>query len=168
MDTEKLEQALSYSDSMAIRNLINRTLIIEWGTVEEVIDDNTVDVLISVAERPENVTLVTCTLISPCSKAMAFRIKPAKGDKVLVLSPRHFDMDMFTVSDKAETIIDEDMRGYNKMSCLGILYNRFDDITYTSFAEFTDSGFTIKDSNGCEIKSDSEGIVINSKLKVKV
>ena len=162
------EESLSFTDSMMIRNIINRTLIIEWGTINEVIDDDTVDVLLSVAERPEDVSLVTCTLISPCSKTMAFRIKPEVGDKVLVLSPRHFDIDMFKVSSEAETIVDEDMRGYNKMSCIGILYNKFDSDTYTSFCEFTDEGFTIKDANGCEIKSDSEGVVINGKLKVNV
>ena len=168
MSDKLAEESLSFTDSMMIRNIINRTLIIEWGTVEEVIDDNTVDVLLSVAERPEDVAMVTCTLISPCSKTMAFRIKPVKGDKVLVLSPRHFDVDMFKFTETAEAVIDENMRGYNKLTCIGILYNKFDSDTYTSFAEFTDSGFTIKDSNGCEIKSDSEGIVINGKLKVKV
>lgn len=245
--SETLQKANSVSGSASISNIIGRTLIVEWGTVKEVLGDGSVvEVLLSVTDKPENATIVTCTLISPCSKNVSVNVMPSVGDKVLVLSPRFFDQDMFDVADDTEVIIQKNSRGYNKLSCLAILFNQFREDThknyinisegtldiklaysedddknflnisttpdgdialsndkadisldkdgalafsnenctittdkdgYLSYAntndnstklEFTSTGSTIQDKNGCKIVTDSQFTTINGKLKIKI
>lgn len=139
--SEMAQQGFSMSESAMVRKLINRTLIVEWGTVKEVLGDGSiVNVLLSVTERAENTTVVTCVLISPCSDSMAFNLMPKVGDKALVLSPRHFNQAMFDVStaeqDDTEVILDKNSQGYNKVTCLAILYNQFRDDVHKNFIDF--------------------------------
>ena len=99
---EMTQKALSASESGAIKGMINRTLIVDYGTIEEVLGDGSVvNVLLSVADKPDNMVSVICPLLTPCSKHLAINIKPEVGDKVLVLSPRRYDVDMFDVSYEA-------------------------------------------------------------------
>lgn len=231
MNASKVAQkALSASESATIRRLINRTIIVEWGTIKEINEDGgVVEVLLSVTDRPENATVVTCILISPCSKGFALDIKPSVGDKVLVLSPRFYDVDMFDVTEDTEVIVEDNSYGYNKLTCLAILYNQYREDTHKNYIsidegkvtmalgyneddeknmlnftsdadgafsvsnpncsitvdkdgylsyettsdsddktklEFTSSGMTMQDKNGCKIVSSSSDIQINGKLKI--
>lgn len=125
LDEELIGKALSYSESAMVKGMINRTLIVEWGTVKKIVTKGVVDVLLSVTEKPENTTVVTCVLISPCSASFSVDIEPQVGDKVLVLSPRHFDVDMFDVTKDTEVIEKPNFTGYNKLACMAILYNQF-------------------------------------------
>ena len=125
LDEELIGKALSYSESAMVKGMINRTLIVEWGTVKNIVTKGVVDVLLSVTEKPENTTVVTCVLISPCSASFSIDIEPQVGDKVLVLSPRHFDVDMFDVTEDTEVIEKPNFAGYNKLACMAILYNQF-------------------------------------------
>ena len=143
--SETLQKALSTSESATIKNIIGRTIIVEWGTVKEILGDGSVvEVLLSVTDRPENATIVTCTLISPCAKNLAVNITPSVGDKVLVLSPRFFDQDMFDVTENTEVIVQNNSAGYNKMTCLAILYNQFREDTHKNFIDFTDGHISAK------------------------
>ena len=122
---EYTQRALSYTQSDAVRGMINRTLIVEWGTIKEISGKGVVQVLLSVTDKPENATVVTCVLLNPCSKSFALDITPEVGDKVLVLSPRHYDNSMFDVTDDTEVIVNDGLKGYNKMTCVAILFNQF-------------------------------------------
>lgn len=154
-----LEKEASFSESDAIRMLISRTLIVEWGTIKEVIGDGSVvNVLLSVTDRPENTVIVTCVLINPCSKSFSVNIVPKTGDKVLVLSPRFYDNSMFQVSDNTEVIVNEAQFGYNKLSCLAILYNQFNTNYHKNYIKVDDGDITI-DNTKAKIQVDKDGNV---------
>ena len=127
---QTMSRALSYSESAMVKGIINRTLIVEWGTIKKVVAKGVVEVLLAVTERPENTTVVTCVLISPCSASFSIDVEPQVDDKVLVLSPRHFDVDMFDVTENTEVIEKPDFTGYNNLCCLAILYNQFRPASY--------------------------------------
>ena len=187
-DKELISKALSTSQSASIKGIINRTLIVEWGTIKKVVAKGVVDVLLSVTDKPENTTAVTCVLISPCSKSIAINIEPQEGDKVLVLSPRRFDVDMFTLSDDTEVIEKPNFTGYNNLCCVAILFNQFRPDSYEQNINIDtdgvltlakgdksitidlegDNGITISDSNGMKIESTSTSTKINGKLEIKV
>ena len=183
-----ISKALSTSQSAVIKSIINRTIIVEWGTIKKIVTKGVVDVLLSVTDRPENTTVVTCTLLSPCSKSIAFDFEAQVGDKVLVLSPRRFDMNMFTLSDDTEVIERPNFTGYNNLSCVAILFNQFRPDSYKQNISINqdgvitiakgnksltvnldgDKGITISDSNGMKIESTSDSTKINGKLEIKV
>ena len=188
---QMIGKALSYSESAMVKGIINRTLIVEWGTIKKVVSKGVVEVLLSVTERPENTTLITCVLISPCSASFSINIEPQVDDKVLVLSPRHFDVDMFDVTENTEVIEKPNFTGYNKLSCLAILYNQFRPSSHKQnididskgivtlsntetenslTVDLSDSGkkIVISDSNGMKIESTSTSTKINGKLEIKV
>lgn len=187
-DKGLISKALSTSQSASIKGIINRTLIVEWGTVKKVVTRGVVDVLLAVTDKPENTTAVTCTLISPCSKSIAIDIEPQVGDKVLVLSPRRFDVDMFTLSDNTEVIEHPNFTGYNNLCCVAILFNQFRPDSYEQNIQITqegvitiakgdksltvdlegDNGITISDSNGMKIESTSSSTKINGHLEIAV
>ena len=190
LDEELIGKALSYSESAMVKGIINRTLIVEWGTIKKIVTKGVVDVLLAVTERPENTTAVTCVLLSPCSASLSIDVEPQVGDKVLVLSPRHFDVDMFDVTENTEVIEKSDFTGYNKLACVAILYNQFRPSTYKQSVSVdskgiititnsdTSNSFTVdlsnndkivyNDSNGMNIESTSASTKINGHLEIKV
>lgn len=131
-DKKTISKALSTSQSASIKSMINRTMIVEWGTIKEIVSKGIVNVLLAVTDRPENTTVVTCPLVSTCAKSIAIDIEPQVGDKVLVLSPRRFDIDMFTLSDGTEVIERPNFTGYNNLSCIAILANQFRPASYAT------------------------------------
>ena len=131
-DKGTLSKALSTSQSASIKSIINRTVIVEWGTIKNIVAKGVVDVLLAVTDRPENTTVVTCPLVSTCAKSIAIDIEPQIGDKVLVLSPRRFDVNMFTLSDGTEVIERPNFTGYNNLSCIAILANQFRPASYAT------------------------------------
>ena len=187
-DKGTLSKALSTSQSASIKSIINRTVIVEWGTIKNIVAKGVVDVLLAVTDRPENTTVVTCPLVSTCAKSIAIDIEPQIGDKVLVLSPRRFDVDMFTLSDSTEVIERPNFTGYNNLSCVAILFNQFRPDSYAQNISINqdgvltiakgdksltvnldgDNGITISDSNGMKIESTSTSTKINGKLEIKV
>lgn len=141
MSGESAQRALSFSESEMVKGIINRTLIVDWGTVKEVLGEGSVvKVLLSVTDRPENTTIVTCMLVSPCSSVLSVNMTPKEGDKVLVLSPRGYDSSMFEVTENTEVIVNKNLRGYNKMTCVAILYNQFRPSSHKNSIDFTAEG----------------------------
>ena len=141
MSGESAQRALSFTESEMVKGIINRTLIVDWGTVKEVLGDGSVvKVLLSVTDRPENTTVITCMLVSPCSSVLSLNMTPSVGDKVLVLSPRGYDSAMFSVSENTEAIVNKNLRGYNKMTCIAILYNQFRPDSHKNSIDFTAEG----------------------------
>ena len=143
-NVETIGKALSYSQSAMVKGIINRTLIVEWGTIKAVVGKGVVEVLLAVTDRPENTTIVTCTLVSPCSASVALDIIPNVGDKVLVLSPRRFDVDMFDVTENTEVIENPDFSGYNNLSCIAILFNQVRGGTYKNVITFDGGNLTVQ------------------------
>lgn len=187
-DKGLISKALSTSQSASIKGIVNRTLIVDWGTIKKVVAKGVVEVLLAVTDKPENTAVVTCTLLSPCSKSIAINLEPQVGDKVLVLSPRRFDVDMFTLSDDTEVIERPNFTGYNNLACVAILYNQFRPASYEQNINIDEDGvltiakgdksltvdlegehgITISDSNGMTIESTSTSTKINGKLEIKV
>lgn len=189
---QKISKALSYSESAMIKGIVNRTLIVEWGTIKKVVAKGVVDVLLSVTDRPEKTTVVTCVLLSPCSASFSIDIEPQVEDKVLVLSPRHFDPKMFDVGSNTEVIERPDFTGYNNLCCMAILYNQFRSSTHKQSISIASTGvitmantdannsltidlsdknshkIMISDSNGMTIESSSSSTVINGNLEISV
>lgn len=116
------------TQSTAIQQVIKRTCIIDFGVITEILGENIVKVGIAVADSVEDIQILTCTLISPCSASLAINIEPNVGDKVLIISPRHYNPDMFKVPEEDEDlapIIDDTCQGYTRLSALAILMNQF-------------------------------------------
>lgn len=181
-ETEALNKALSYSESASIKSIINRTLIVEWGTIKKIVSDGVVEVLLSVTDKKENTTVIVCTLINPCSSSLSINLKPKVGDKVLVLSPRRFDVDMFDVSsaqvDDTEVIVEPNFTGYNKLCCVAILYNQFRSGSHkNTIVVDNDGAMSVKlaynkqdDKNKLTFTSDKDGAysIVNEKSSVSM
>ena len=173
-----------------VEAIIKRSCIIDYGIVQDVIADGVVDVSVAVSRTKQSMVCMTCVLASIASSAFTLNIKPHKGDRVLVVYPRMFNDDMFKVTDSESSdtkiTVDPEASGYNLASGIAILLNQYkksghknvvtiDENGYFKYEnkdnktkiEIKDTGFSIEDKNGCKIVSNSEGITINDKLKVK-
>ena len=129
MTQDQILEAVFTKQSDAIQQVIKRTCIVEFGVILEVLGDNIVKVGVAVADNAEDVQIMVCTLVSLCSSAVSINIEPVKGDKVLILSPRHFNPKMFAVPEKdadLEPILDPSCQGYTRLSGLALLINQFD------------------------------------------
>lgn len=116
------------TQSTAIQQVIKRTCIIDFGVITKVLGENIVKVGIAVADSVTDIQILTCTLVSPCSASLSINIEPSVGDKVLIISPRHYNPDMFEVPEEDEDlapIIDNTCQGYTRLSALAILMNQF-------------------------------------------
>lgn len=173
-----------------VEAIIKRSCIIDYGIVQDVVADGVVDVSVAVSRTKQSMVCMTCVLASIASSAFTLNIKPHKGDRVLVVYPRMFNDDMFKVTDSESSdtkiTVDLEASGYNLTSGIAILLNQYkksghknivtiDENGYFKYEnkdnktkiEIKDTGFSIEDKNGCKIVSNSEGITINDKLKVK-
>lgn len=181
------ESGLNFGST--VEAIIKRSCIVDYGIIQEVVSDGVVDVALAVSRTEQDMFCMTCVLANIASSAFTLNVTPKKGDRVLVVYPRIFDDDMFTVpdGDKAvDPIINFDAKGYNLMSGIAILINQYKEASHKNvitidedgyfkyenkdgktMIEVTKDGFTIQDKNECNIVSNSEEIVINGNLKVK-
>lgn len=126
MTQERILEAVFKKQSDAIQQVLRRTCIVDFGVITEVLGENVVKVGIAVADSVEDVQIIVCTLISPCSATMALNIEPSVGDKVLIFFPRHFSSSMFEVTESDPTpIIDSACQSYSRLGGLAILMNQF-------------------------------------------
>lgn len=128
MTTDFLMKAQTATFSNAVKAIIGRTCLIEFGVIKKVIaSDNfsgVVQVAVSVAKESSDVRILTCVLVSPCSTSFAINFVPKVNDKVLVFFPRRFNADMFSMS-KNDIITDENGEGFTPFTGLAVLYNQF-------------------------------------------
>lgn len=177
-----------------VEAIIKRSCIVDYGIIQNVVADGVVDVSLAVSRTEQDMFCMTCVLANIASSAFTLNIKPKAGDRVLVVYPRIFDDDMFTVpnGDKAlKPIINFDAKGYNLMSGIAILINQYKEASHKNLftidedgyfkyenrdgktmIEVTKDGFTIQDkAENTIVSSAPEGgdamIVINGNLKVK-
>lgn len=126
MTQERMLEAVFKKQSDAVQQILRRTCIVDFGVITEVLGENVVKVGIAVADSVEDVQIIVCTLISPCSATMALNIEPSVGDKVLILFPRHFSSSMFEVTEgDPAPIIDSACQSYSRLGGLAILMNQF-------------------------------------------
>lgn len=176
----------------AVEAVIRRSCIIDFGIVQSVPANGIVNVAVAVANTKQNMACMTCVLVNIASSSFAVNVKPNVGDRVLVIYPRLYDENMFTVpdsdTDKKKVIVNENASGYNMLSGLAILINQYKTNSHKNvlkvengLVSFTNveknqsvtvdltqnNKIVISDSNSCTIESTSEGIVINGNLKVK-
>ena len=141
MTQDEILKNIFKSQSNAIQQVIKRTCIVDFGVVVKVLGVNVIEVGIAVADSVEDVQLITCTLISPCSTAISMNIEPNVGDKVVVLFPRHYNPAMFKVKEGAqEPIIDDTCQGYTRLAGLAILMNQFDADVHNNFIDISKDG----------------------------
>ena len=183
-----LAQSEGLNFGSVVEAIIKRSCIIDFGIVQKVVAKGIVDVSVAVARTNQDMFCMTCVLANIASDSFTIDITPKKGDRVLVVYPRLFDTEMFTVPDGDNTnlIINPNAKGYNLMSGIAILINQYKKAShknlltiadgYFSFAhkdgktkiEVKDTGISIEDKNGCKIVTNSEGVTINGKLKITV
>ena len=112
----------------AVEAIIKRSCIIDYGVITKVESKGIVQVGIAVTTSDKDLTYITCVLANIASSAFTLDVIPEVGDKVIVLYPRMFDPDMFTVPDSQQDlkkiIIDEKASGYNLMSGIAFLFNQ--------------------------------------------
>lgn len=126
MTTDFLMKAQTATFSSAVKAIIGRTCLIEFGIIKQVVATGVVKVAVSVAKESSDVRILTCVLISPCSTSFAINFVPKENDKVLVFFPRRFNADMFSLGEgKNDIIIDENGEGFTPFTGLAILYNQF-------------------------------------------
>lgn len=124
MTTDFLMKAQTATFSNAVKAIIGRTCLIEFGIIKQVVATGVVKVAVSVAKESSDVRILTCVLISPCSTSFAINFVPKENDKVLVFFPRRFNADMFS-TNKNDIIIDENGEGFTPFTGLAVLYNQF-------------------------------------------
>lgn len=181
-----ISQEAGLNFGTVVEAIIKRSCIVDFGIVQKVVAEGVVDVSVAVSRTKQSLECMTCVLANIASSSVTVNIVPHKGDRVLVLYPRTYDSKMFDVSKGTEVLVNERARGYNIMSGIAILVNQYrkanhknvitvDENGYFKYEnkdnktkiEIKDTGFSIEDKNGCKIVSNSEGIMINDKLKVK-
>lgn len=129
----------------AIRNMINKAVIVDYGIIKGFPNgeyDGYVDVAISVAKSKNEVQLRTCVLANIASKNISINIKPEVGDKVIVLTPRTFDDDMFD-NDNSDFIINPYATGYDIFSGIALPVKQFLPEKDFNIMDFEDGGMTL-------------------------
>ena len=165
-DTQALKIFMS-RQSDSIQQVIKRTCIVDFGIIIKVLGKNVVKVGVSVADSPEDVQIITCTLVSLCSSAVAINVEPSEGDKVLVVFPRHYNPKMFDVNSK-DPVIDSMVKGYTRYAGLAMLMNQFREGDYKSLIEVKkDNSITI-DNGKAKVTLSDEITVDNGKAKVTI
>lgn len=124
MSTDFLMKTQTATFSNAVKAIIGRSCLIEFGIIKNIIADGVVKVAVSVAKDASDTRILPCVLVSPCASSFAINIVPKIDDKVLVFFPRRFNADMFSTNEN-DIITDANGEGFTPFTGLAILYNQF-------------------------------------------
>lgn len=122
-------KALNANLPSAVQATVKKSCLVDFGIVKEIVADGIVKVLISVAERNEDIKVITCVYANPASSNLALKIVPKVNDKVIVFYSRYFNPSMFSLEEK-EAIVDSYGEGYNMYSGIAIPLNQFKNSSY--------------------------------------
>lgn len=161
MTTDFLMKAHTATFSNAVKAIIGRTCLIEFGIIKQVVATGVVKVAVSVAKSSSDVRILTCVLISPCSTSFAINFVPKENDKVLVFFPRRFNADMFS-TNKNDIIIDENGEGFTPFTGLAVLYNQFRS-DYTNTLTVDNGNITVTTENASVHIDTSGNITVDAK-----
>ena len=158
MNQKQILQAFFSKQSDAVQQVIKRTCIVDFGVIVKVMGENVIKVGISVADNPEDIQIITCTLVNFCSSSVAVNVEAVEGDKVLVVFPRHYNPKMFNVKTK-DPIIDSTLKGYSRYAGLAMLVNQFNKSSYkTTVTVNKDNEITV-DNGKAKVMVDKNGNV---------
>lgn len=166
MNERQLVKIFMSRQSDSIQQVIKRTCIVDFGVIIKVLGKSVVRVGISVADSPEDVQIITCTLVNSCSSAIAVDVEPSVGDKVLVLFPRHYNPKMFNINVQ-EPVIDDSIKGYTRYAGLAFLVNQFSEDYKATVKVSKDKNITV-DNGKVSVKVSDEITVDNGKAKVTI
>ena len=141
-----------------LQSIVNRSCIIDYGIVKEVVSRGIVTVEMSVANSVDDIRIITCVLANIASDTLTLELVPEEGDKVLVLYPRLFDSEMFN-KNKEEAIIKTEATGYNIFSGIAFLYNQYKSSTHFNFIQSNKGQLAVKLAYDQESKKNN--IVLN-------
>ena len=131
-----------------VEAIIKRSCIIDYGIIQEVVSDGVVDVALAVSRTEQDMFCMTCVLANIASSSFTLNVTPKKGDRVLVVYPRIFDDDMFTVpeeeDDAIKPVINFDAKGYNLMSGIAILINQYKEASHKNLITVEDGKVDMK------------------------
>lgn len=156
-----------------VETIIKKRCIIDYGIIEAVPANGVVEVAVAVANTPENMYYLTCVLANIASSSLTINIKPKIGDRVLVVYPRMYDENMFTVpendNDKKKIIVNEKAGGYNITSGIAILLNQYKKDSHERLLDVTEETIKLMFNDiQLELNKDNEITVSNDKAEVKV
>lgn len=131
-----------------VESVIRRSCIIDYGIVEDIPADGVVTVTVAVAETSQAMLTMTCVLANIASSSVTVDVKPNKGDRVLVVYPRIYDENMFTVpasdTDKTKIIVNKKAKGYNLLSGIAILLNQYKTASHKNVIHLADGTVDLK------------------------
>lgn len=153
-----------------VEAIIKRTCIIDYGIIQDIPASGVVDVAVAVSSTEQNMFYMTCVLANIASSSFALNIKPNIGDRVLVVYPRLYDEDMFTVADdedeRKKIIVNKEAKGYNLLSGIAILINQCKKASHKNVIKIEDGKLDIKlaydednDKNMLTFSSDEDGAI---------
>lgn len=166
MTTDFLMKAHTATFSNAVKAIIGRTCLIEFGIIKQVVATGVVKVAVSVAKESSDVRILTCALVSPCSTSFAINFVPKENDKVLVFFPRRFNADMFS-TNKNDIIIDENGEGFTPFTGLAVLYNQFRS-DYKNTLTVNNAGDIAITTDNASVHIDKDGNVTVDAKKGKI
>ena len=165
----------------AIEAIVRRSCIVDFGIIQNIVADGVVEVSVAVSDTPQNLYYMTCVLANTAGSSLTVNVKPNVGDRVLVVYPRIYDENMFTVPDsdteKTKIIVNPQARGYNLMSGIAILLNQFKTASHKNYIEVNKGKVKAKlaydkqsNKNLVELDIDDKGeiTVTNTKATVKI
>ena len=180
-DPNFISQEAGLNFNTVVESIVKRSCIIDFGIIQEVVSDGIVDVSVAVAKTEQDMLCMTCVLANIASSSFTLDIKPKKGDRVLVVYPRIFDDDMFTVPDEEDDAlkpkINFEAKGYNLMSGIAILVNQYKEASHKNLIAVEDGKVTIAlgynaddEKNMLNFTSDENGAftVSNDKCSITV
>lgn len=166
MTTDFLMEEQTATFSSAVKAIIGRTCLIEFGIIKQVVATGVVKVAVSVAKESSDVRILTCVLVSPCSTSFAINFVPKENDKVLVFFPRRFNADMFS-TNKNDIIIDENGEGFTPFTGLAVLYNQFRS-DYKNTLTVNNAGDIAITTDNASVHIDKDGNVTVDAKKGKI
>lgn len=161
-----------------VESIIKRSCIIDYGIVQDVPAEGVVTVSVAVSETTQSMLIMTCVLANIASNSITITAKPNKGDRVLVVYPRIYDENMFTVpssdTEKTKIIVNRNAKGYNLLSGIAILLNQYKKASHNNVIKFDDGTVDLKlaykdNKNLLNLTINADGeVTFNSNDKVSI
>lgn len=155
----------------AVEAIIGRSCIIDYGIIQKVVAGGIVNVSLAVAKTKQDIVCMTCVLANIASNSLTLDIVPKEGDRVVVVYPRLYDSQMFTIPEEEEKIkeiiVNPDARGYSVVSGIAFLANQYKKAAHKNLIQFDSGKLTLKlaynknnDKNLVELTADDKGDIV--------
>lgn len=172
-DPNFIAQEAGLNFNSVVEAIIKHSCIIDYGIIQNIVADGVVDVSVAVSRTEQDMLCMTCVLANIAGAGFTLNVKPAVGDRVLVVYPRIYDDKMFTVPDsdteKKKLIVNFNAKGYNLMSGIAILINQYKKASHKNVVTVDNGNISAK-LNKVEITTNSDGAITvdNGKATVNI